>query len=109
MSGLSSHVLDLTTGRPARGVRITLHMQGYPTIEGITDEDGRCKNLLGGEPLIAGRHKMVFDIGTYFKAAGHQDIFLHEVTLDFEVASPNEHHHVPLLATPFAASTYRGS
>ena len=109
MNGLSTHVLDVTTGRPAVGVRITLEMQGYPTIEGITDGDGRCKNLLGGEPLKAGRHKIVFDMGAYFSAGGHDQVFLHRVTLDFEVTSPDEHHHVPLLATPFAASTYRGS
>ncbi|MEM0927845.1 MAG: hydroxyisourate hydrolase [Pseudomonadota bacterium] len=109
MSGLSTHVLDLTTGRPAVGVRITLHMHGEPRTEGVTDTDGRCKDLLSGEPLEAGRHKIAFDIGAYFSARGHTDIFLHEVTLDFEVKNPDEHHHVPLLATPFAASTYRGS
>ncbi|MEO1041708.1 MAG: hydroxyisourate hydrolase [Pseudomonadota bacterium] len=109
MSALSTHVLDLTTGRPAVGVRIMLEMQGYPKIEGITDSDGRCKNLLGGEPLKAGRHTIKFDIGSYFSASGYDQVFLHIVTLEFEVTNPEEHHHVPLLATPFAASTYRGS
>ncbi|MEM7741514.1 MAG: hydroxyisourate hydrolase [Pseudomonadota bacterium] len=109
MSGLSTHVLDLTTGRPAVGVRITLTMKGYPAMEGVTDHDGRCKNLLGDQPLLMGRHQITFDIGSYFAANGHDQVFLHVVTFDFEITKPDEHHHVPLLATPFAASTYRGS
>ncbi len=108
---LSTHALDLTTGRPAAGLRVVLEQGGASLFEGATDDDGRCpalKTLTGA----AGRYRLRFGVAAYFRARGHNlpdPPFLDEVTIDFGVAEPDGHYHVPLLVTPFAFSTYRGS
>ena len=99
---LSTHVLDATTGRPAAGVRVEL--RGGAT--GVTDADGRLA-LVPGE-LPAGEHELTFDTGAYFAAAG-VETFYPRVTVAFTVRDPASHHHVPLLLSPWAYSTYRGS
>jgi 5-hydroxyisourate hydrolase len=107
---LSTHVLDATTGRPARGVPLTLDRRGAGGWRrlgsGVTDDDGRCRDLV--EALDAGVHRLLFDTGAWFTAAGRSG-FYPEVAVVFEVTEPDRHHHVPLLLSPFAYSTYRGS
>jgi 5-hydroxyisourate hydrolase len=73
---------------------------------GATDDDGRCRDLT--PELDAGVYRLVFDTGGYFAAAG-QTAFYPEVSVVLEVTEPQRHHHVPLLLSPFAYSTYRGS
>lgn len=106
---LSTHVLDARTGRPAAGVAVRLDErvegQWRTAAEGRTDADGRIATL--GDPG-AGTHRLHFDTGAYFAAAG-VEAFYPEVTVTFTVADPAAHHHVPLLLSPFAFSTYRGS
>jgi 5-hydroxyisourate hydrolase len=106
---LSTHVLDATTGRPAEGVAVRLDEQvdgeWRTTAEGSTDADGRIGAF--GEPG-AGIHRLHFATGEYFDAAGVAT-FYPEVTVTFTVVDPAAHHHVPLLLSPFAFSTYRGS
>ena len=106
---LSTHVLDATTGAPAPAVAISLESQldgdWRPVAEASTDEDGRVRQL--GNPG-AGRHRISFDTGGYFARAG-QPCFYPEVTVTFEIVDADAHHHVPLLLSPFAFSTYRGS
>ncbi|MDX6319229.1 MAG: 5-hydroxyisourate hydrolase [Nocardioidaceae bacterium] len=106
---LSTHVLDATTGVPAYGIAVTLDSQvdgeWRRVAEGTTDADGRIREL--GAPA-AGRHRIGFDTGAYFARAGVA-AFYPEVTVTFEIADPAAHHHVPLLLSPFAYSTYRGS
>ena len=106
---LSTHVLDATTGRPAGdvGVRLDEQIDGEwrTTARGRTDADGRIGAL--GDPG-AGIHRIHFDTGGYFDAAGVA-AFYPEVTVTFRVVDPAAHHHVPLLLSPFAFSTYRGS
>lgn len=106
---LSTHVLDATTGRPAAGVLVRLEEQvdGYwrAAAQGSTDSDGRIGAL--GEPG-AGIHRLTFDTGGYFDAAGVAT-FYPEVTVTFTIVDAAAHHHVPLLLSPFAFSTYRGS
>lgn len=111
--GITTHVLDTANGRPAVGVRVTLERAGpgreWTTIfAGTTDGDGRVANMLeagGGEP---GVYRLRFDTGSYFERAGVTAFHPHaEVT--FRVDAPEEHHHVPLLASPFGFTTYRGS
>lgn len=106
---LSTHVLDATTGVPARGVAVTLESrvdgEWRRVAEGTTDEDGRIREL--GAPA-AGAHRIGFDTGGYFARAG-VSAFYPEVTVTFEVVDAGAHHHVPLLLSPFAYSTYRGS
>ncbi len=113
MSGLSTHVLDLATGTPATGVAISLARRtengAWATVaEGLTDGDGRIKELLTGEALTPGRYLMTFATGNYFRGRGEQS-FHPEILVQFEVGDPSQHYHVPLLLSPFGYSTYRGS
>jgi 5-hydroxyisourate hydrolase len=108
---LSTHVLDAGTGRPAADVAVTLHRragEGWdPVGDGVTDEDGRCRTL-APDGLEAETYRLTFQTGAYFAASG-QAGFYPEVSVVFEVTEPDRHHHVPLLLSPFAYSTYRGS
>jgi len=97
----STHVLDAVTGRPAAGMGVRLEHQGRVVAEGRTDGDGRIN---GWEPAAAGVHRVVFDTGGYL-----EDTFYPEVVITFTVADPAGHHHVPLLLSPYAYTTYRGS
>ena len=106
---LSTHVLDATTGRPAAGVHVQLEHRGYdgwsPACGGLTDTDGRLMLPSGFEP---GLYRITFGSGAYFAARGTAS-FYPEVTVTFEVSGPGDHYHVPLLLSPYAYSTYRGS
>jgi 5-hydroxyisourate hydrolase len=107
---LSAHVLDGTLGRPAADVTVLLQRRGgdgtwTQVATGRTGADGRLDNL--GE-LAAGVHRLTFGTGEYFAARG-VGCFYPEVTVTFQVSYPGEHCHVPLLLSPFAYSTYRGS
>jgi len=107
---LSTHVLDASTGRPAAGMGVLLERQsaegGWAVSEaGTTDGDGRLR-LPGVTP--AGIYRITFASGGYFAARG-VPTFYPEVTVTFEATSDTDHYHVPLLLSPFAYSTYRGS
>jgi 5-hydroxyisourate hydrolase len=111
VSGITTHVLDTSRGRPAEGVPVELERaegDGWvPVGRAATDADGRARALLDGSAQ-AGRYRLTFDTGAYFQAGGVQ-AFFPEVTVNFTVADPAEHHHVPLLLSPYGYSTYRGS
>jgi 5-hydroxyisourate hydrolase len=113
MSGITTHVLDLARGRPAAGVRIVLGRTGQegngaPVLaEAYTDEDGRVRQELPW-PIEPGVYRITFDTGAYFRSHG-VEAFYPEVTVVFEVRDASQHHHVPLLLSPFGYSTYRGS
>lgn len=102
---LSTHVLDAALGRPAAGVAVRLVRGGEVLAEVATDADGRAR-AFGDVP--AGTYTLTFDTGGYHAATG-QEGFYPEVAVTFTVANPDQHHHVPLLLSPFAYSTYRGS
>ncbi|RAY13199.1 hydroxyisourate hydrolase [Actinomadura craniellae] len=106
---LSTHVLDTHLGRPAAGVPVRLdrHMGDTwsPLAEDVTDADGRLSGLPAPEP---GTYRLRFGTGPYFAGLGTAT-FYPEVSVVFTVADPGEHHHVPLLVSPFGYSTYRGS
>ncbi|MBM3464912.1 MAG: hydroxyisourate hydrolase [Armatimonadetes bacterium] len=108
MSGITTHVLDTSRGRPAAGVGITLERQssdGFRKIsERATNSDGRVPDLMP-EPLEAGLYRLTFETGKYYDGAG----FYPEVRIMFEIKDPTQHYHVPLLLSPFGYSTYRGS
>ncbi|GGF17067.1 hydroxyisourate hydrolase [Subtercola lobariae] len=110
-SHVTSHVLDSTLGKPAEGVPIALHScadgEWMPVASAITDADGRVSTL-GPAALSAGRYRVTFDTGAYFAAQGIT-AFYPEVAIVFELANEGEHYHIPLLLSPFAYSTYRGS
>lgn len=107
MSGLSTHVLDSALGRPAAGVAVTVSTPDGTQTSGVTDSDGRIAELLPG-PLDGGVHRVRFDTAGYWAAKGQRG-FYPEVVIAFEVVDGAEHHHVPLLLSPYAYSTYRGS
>ncbi|WP_435109179.1 hydroxyisourate hydrolase [Nocardiopsis synnemataformans] len=112
MSHVTTHVLDAALGRPARGVPVRLEAADGPgawrtVAEGRTDDDGRVPDL-GPDRLPAGFHRVVFDTAAYFGATGQRG-FYPEVSIVFDLADEDAHYHVPLLLSPFAYSTYRGS
>ena len=108
MASLSTHVLDLARGLPAAGVRVELASLpgGEPAGQGVTGPDGRIAELATG--LGPGAYQLSAHVGDYFRAAGSEP-FVTELLVRFQVTDPGRHHHVPVLATPFAASTYLGS
>ena len=109
MSGITTHVLDTSRGRPAAGVPVRLERGGAMLASGRTDADGRLRELLPPHvELHAGVYRLVFDTGVYFREAGVEAFYPH-VAIDFEVRDPAQHYHVPLLLSPFGYSTYRGS
>ena len=110
---ITTHVLDTSAGRPGVGVAVVLEVLvagGWePVGAGMTDEQGRLGDLLpeGAEPM-AGTYRMRFDSGAYFAKQG-LGTFFPSVIVEFTVTDTAEHHHVPLLLSPFGYSTYRGS
>jgi len=114
MGGITTHVLDLALGRPARAVAVRLELEsrdrGWIVLaDRVTDDDGRVKDLLAaGAKLDAGRYRLTFATGAYFAARG-QECFHPEAAITFDVKDGAQHHHVPLLLSPFGYSTYRGS
>jgi len=116
-SQITTHVLDTALGRPAAGVQVRLlrltgtgpgtGSEGPEVLAAAeTDEDGRVPEL-GPEQVGAGTYRLVFDLQSYAEATG-QPCFFPEATLSFRVTD-GSHYHVPLLLSPFAYSTYRGS
>ena len=103
---VSTHVLDAVAGRPAAGIAVRLFTADELVAEGVTDRDGRCR--LTEEATGVGTHRLVFATGPWFTEQG-RETFWPEVVLTFAVQEPAEHHHVPLLLSPFAYSTYRGT
>jgi 5-hydroxyisourate hydrolase len=111
MSTVTTHVLDTSLGRPAAGVSVRLeHLAGgAPSLvaEAITDADGRVPEL-GPDGLQPGTYRVVFDTGAYFARSSQRTLYP-EVTVSFLVEAVGGHYHVPLVLSPFAYSTYRGS
>lgn len=111
MSHVTTHVLDAATGVPAVGVAVELaDARGLPVDAGVTDADGRAS--LGPELLTAGEYTLAFRTGAYFAALGVETFYpFVTVTFSVEIAADGSstHLHVPLLLSPFAYSTYRGS
>ena len=97
MATLSTHVLDTASGRPAQGVAVSLEKDGVVIARGVTDADGRIAQLAGS--LQPGRYRLVFDL---------EKSFFRRVALDIEIGAESKY-HVPLLVTPFAVTSYRGS
>jgi 5-hydroxyisourate hydrolase len=120
--GLSTHVLDTMHGTPAAGMEVSLYTtEKTPQGETATlvkrlvlNADGRNPDgpLYDNASLRRGTYRLVFEVAAYFKARGvslPEPQFLDRVTLDFGVAHPDQHYHVPLLVSPWSYSTYRGS
>ncbi len=114
MSAITTHVLDISKGRPAGGVPVRLEIKEAagvwkPLGAGETDADGRLRTLLPeGVALAAATYRLTFETGVYFSAQGVEG-FYPEASIVFNVSDAAQHHHVPLLLSPFGYSTYRGS
>ena len=112
MSAITSHVLDTSLGKPAAGLAVSLALLEAGAFRelghGVTDSDGRIKQLLGASTLVAGVYRLSFDTGAHYRAA-QRDSFYERVEIQFHVTDPGQHYHVPLLLSPFGYSTYRGS
>lgn len=117
---LSTHVLDISKGRPAEGVRVALYeVTGDAPcgttpalVDALTDARGRTTApLISGEPLRIGRYELRFHVGDYFRRTGATSgpwPFLEVVPVVFAISEPAGDYHVPLTVAPWAYSTYRG-
>ena len=112
MSAITTHVLDVSRGRPARGIAVLLERVGSPQstllARASTDTDGRVKTFTPAPTLQAGTYRLTFEVGPYFATMG-VEAFYSRVAIEFDVGDPAQHYHVPLLLSPFGYSTYRGS
>ena len=116
MTKLTTHVLDIYSGKPGAGIKVELYYFNNNKREKkktlILNEDGRAdKPLLEGEDFLNGKYELVFFIGDYFKniiKSGGLP-FLDDVVIRFGISNSKEHYHVPLLVSPWSYSTYRGS
>jgi 5-hydroxyisourate hydrolase len=112
MSAVTTHVLDVSRGQPARGIAVVLERVGSPQstmlARATTDDDGRVKTFMPAPALQPGTYRLTFEVGPYF-AATNVEAFYSRVIVEFEIRDAGQHHHVPLLLSPFGYSTYRGS
>ena len=113
LSGISTHILDTSLGRPAAGVRVILETKSSGSwislSQNATDADGRIKQMLP-EPasMEAGEYRLIFATGDYFHAQRIDGLYP-EVQIAFTVRDTGGHYHIPLLLTANGYSTYRGS
>ena len=116
---LTTHILDTAQGCPAANIRLELwkvdRSSGQKTLlkTMITNNDGRTDvPLLTNDEMQVGVYELVFGVGDYFaqqSAIAADPPFLDRVPIQFGLADPNTHYHVPLLTSPWSYSTYRGS
>jgi 5-hydroxyisourate hydrolase len=114
---LSTHVLDTANGCPAQGMQIELwhsNEKQFKLLKTVrTNADGRTDQpLLSAEEIKEGNYELVFFVGDYFVGKGGTQArvrFLDRVPIRFGIADANASYHVPLLCSPWAYSTYRGS
>ena len=116
MGRLTTHVLDTALGKPAAGVEVVLYRvdpELQELVRAQTNHDGRLNQpILEGDELVVGVYQLVFQAGDYFRNQSldlAEPLFVDEVVLRFGINQPDQHYHVPLLVSPFAYSTYRGS
>jgi 5-hydroxyisourate hydrolase len=118
LAGVTTHVLDVTSGQPAGGVRVEFYeLAGGPDrnliADVVTNADGRTdRPLMSADEARAGRFELVFHAGDYFRRlrTGMADPpFLDVIPIRFGLADPQAHYHVPLIVSPWSYSTYRGS
>jgi 5-hydroxyisourate hydrolase len=117
MGRLTTHVLDTMHGTPAAGLHVVLSRLDGPlpglVREAVLNADGRTDTpLLDGPDFVPGRYRLEFGVSAYFRGRGvtlPEPAFLDVVPIDFGLADPAQHYHVPLLTSPWAYATYRGS
>ncbi|HEU5184755.1 MAG TPA: hydroxyisourate hydrolase [Gemmatimonadaceae bacterium] len=112
MSAITTHVLDVGRGRPARGVPVALERVGTPQstllARATTDADGRVNAFTPTPAIQPGTYRLSFEVGTYFASAAIE-AFYQRIVIEFEVRDATQDYHVPVLLSPYGYSTYRGS
>jgi 5-hydroxyisourate hydrolase len=114
MSPITTHVLDIARGKPARGINVVVEIAAglerwAELARGVTDDDGRIGQF--DPPLAPLEHhvyRLRFVTGAYFTTSGIR-AFYPEIHVVVQIDDPGQHHHIPLLLSPFGYSTYRGS
>ena len=116
MTKLTTHVLDVYSGKPGKGIKVDLYYiennKREKLISVILNNDGRADQaLIEGSNFKEGQYKLVFFVGDYFKKITElpKIPFLDDVIIKFGISDSKEHYHVPLLVSPWSYSTYRGS
>jgi 5-hydroxyisourate hydrolase len=113
MKSITTHVLDVTLGRPAFDVAVQLYVRVHDEFReiahGRTNHDGRIVEWLDCDKFTIGIYQIRFDTAGYFASTACTDYFFPEVKICFEIKDTQRHYHVPLLLSPFGYSTYRGS
>lgn len=113
-SPITTHVLDLSRGKAAAGIPVTLERRisstAWKTLKSaVTNADGRVEDLMTpGTQAEAGVYRLTFETAPYFRAGGGASFYPY-ASIAFEITQPQEHHHVPLLLSPYGYSTYRGT
>lgn len=105
---VTTHILDLTRGRPAAGIAVRLFAEDEHLTSGTTDGDGRVESWDGDYTITPGKYRLEFDVQPWFEARGESS-FYEDVHISFRIDDANEHYHVPLLLSAYGYSTYRGS
>jgi len=113
MSGISTHVLDTSIGRPAVGISVVLEIESRAGTwkqvgRGMSNVDGRITDLLAPGSLAEATYRLTFDTEAYFRSR-NVEAFYPNITIAFHVRDATERHHIPLLLSPYGYSTYRGS
>jgi 5-hydroxyisourate hydrolase len=116
MGQLTTHVLDISSGQPAAGIRIEVHelTAASPVLltSTATGKDGRCAHpLLAGAAFRVGRYTMTFYLAEYFRTRGvalPEPAFIEDAVIRIGIAHAEQHYHVPLLVSPWSYSVYRG-
>ena len=116
MTKLTTHVLDVYSGKPGKGIKVDLYYiennKREKLISVILNNDGRADQaLIEGSNFKEGQYELVFFVGDYFKKITElpKIPFLDDVIIMFGISDSKEHYHVPLLVSPWSYSTYRGS
>lgn len=109
MSTITTHVLDTSLGKPATGIRVELEYGGALIGSGVTDGDGRVRELMSESAALSqGVYRLTFFVGEYFSKS-ERSSFYNEIVINFRIADASDHYHVPLLLSPFGYTTYRGT
>ncbi|HTB95356.1 MAG TPA: hydroxyisourate hydrolase [Candidatus Sulfotelmatobacter sp.] len=113
MTHITTHVLDVSLGRPAASVAVLLEAQSpagqwTEAARGTTDADGRLREWAAAKSMPPGIYRLTFDTQAYFAARNIASLYP-QVVIVFEVREAEQHYHIPLLLSPFGYSTYRGS
>ena len=116
MTKLTTHVLDVYSGKPGKGIKVDLYYiennQRKKINSAILNDDGRADApLVEGANFVEGKYELIFFVGDYFKKITETNKipFLDDVVIKFGISNSKEHYHVPLLVSPWSYSTYRGS